>query len=206
MIHILENNYISQVLPQKGEFWAPLQAPQPENLASRGGAPEHLALKTHRAWSQVLHKTRGKRNSTPEGHTQGLMCTGTQGKTQWLHCILGQTYLLVDLGGSPRETGKWGWLTVGTRTLVERYWGGTGELTDMSSPGGCHCDTKTWPHPVAYKLQFWDTSGQTAKRVRTQPHPSTDRMPKLFLSSQPHLNKPFDMTLPTRGTRSIFTH
>ena len=95
---------------------------------------------------------------------------------------------------------------MGTRTLVERYWGATGELIDMSSPGGCHCDTKTWLHPTAYKLQFWDTSGQTAKRVRTQPHPSTDRMPKLFLSSKPHLNKPFDMTLPTRGTRSISTH
>ena len=175
MIHILENNYISQVLPQKEEFWAPLQAPQPESLASRGGAPERLALKTRRAWSQVLPKTRGKRNSTPEGHMQGLMGTGTQGKMLWLHWILGQTYLLVLedlLGKQVSDCGSlWGqghqWR--GTGEVLGRYWGGPGELTDMSSPGGSHCDTKTWPHPTAYKLILGHLRSNSQKGENTTP-------------------------------------
>ena len=132
------------------------------------------------------------------------MCTGTQGKT--VTSLDPGPDLPAGLGRPPREAGKRLWLIEGTRTLVERYWGGTGELTDMSAPGGCRCDTKTWPQPTAYTLQFWDSSGQTAKRVRTQTHPPTDRVPEPFLSSQPPLNKPCDMTWPTRGTRSISTH
>ena len=70
----LENNYITE-FPLK-EFWAPHQAPQPG-----GRAPEHLALKASRAWLQGLLRTGGKRDPTLRGHTQGLTCTRTQGKS-----------------------------------------------------------------------------------------------------------------------------
>ena len=38
--HKLENNYITEVLQQKWKFWAPIQASQPESLASGGGTPK----------------------------------------------------------------------------------------------------------------------------------------------------------------------
>ena len=57
--------------------------------------------------------------------------------------------------------------------------------------------TKTWPHPITCRLQYWDHSGQTEKKVRTQLHPS-DRLPKDFLSPQSPLDIPLDMALPTR--------
>ena len=54
----------------------------------------------------------------------------------------------------------------------------------MNPPGGCHFLTKTWPHPTAYRNQCWDASGQTTNRSGTQSHPSADRLPKIFLSTQ----------------------
>ena len=43
--------------------------------------PEFSALKANGAWLQELNRTEGKRDSTLGGHTQGLMCTRTQGKS-----------------------------------------------------------------------------------------------------------------------------
>ena len=71
----------------------------------------------------------------------------------------------------------------------------------MSSPGGCHFDTKSWYHPTACRLQCWDASGQTNNGAGTKPHPSAHRLPKVFLSPQPPLNTPLDTALTTRGTR-----
>ena len=76
----------------------------------------------------------------------------------------------------------------------------------MSSPGGHHFGTKTWAYPTAFRFQCWDTSGQTTSWLGMQPHPSTDRMPKVERSSQPPVNTPLDMTLPTRGTRPSSIH
>ena len=44
MTHKLENNYITEVLPQEWEFWAPRQAPQPEGPASEGGVPRAFSF------------------------------------------------------------------------------------------------------------------------------------------------------------------
>ena len=52
----------------------------------------------------------------------------------------------------------------------------------VSCPGGYHFDSETQLHPTACRLWFWDTSGQTTNRVRTHPHPSTDRLSKIILS------------------------
>ena len=46
---------------------------------------------------------------------------------------------------------------------------------------------KTWPHPTACRHQCWDASGQTTNRAGTQPHPSAERLFKVFLKKQlPH--------------------
>ena len=37
LTHKLENNYVTDVLPQEWEFWAPRQAPKSGGLASGGG-------------------------------------------------------------------------------------------------------------------------------------------------------------------------
>ena len=78
--------------------------------------PEYSALKASGIWLQELHRTEGKRDSTLGGHTQGLMCTRTQGKSSdfigaWARptCWSWKVFL----GGS-----RWLKLTLGTRTPV----------------------------------------------------------------------------------------
>ena len=69
------------------------------------------------------------------------------------------------------------WLTVGARTLVTEVPGNT---------DGCECSWRSpfWHQdlapPNSLQLRCWDTSGQTTSRVGTQPHPSADRLPKLY--------------------------
>ena len=79
-------------------------------------------------------------------------------------------------------------------------------LISVSSPRGPHFGIKTWPHPIAYRFQCWNASGQTTSRMGTHTHPSADRVPKAILSSQPPINTPLDTALPTRGTRPSSTH
>lgn len=57
--HKLENNYITEVLPQEWEFWALHQTPQPGVQHQEEGPPEPLALKTRGAWVQELQRTGG---------------------------------------------------------------------------------------------------------------------------------------------------
>ena len=82
------------------------------------------------------------RNSTGPGETEIILwedahkvsCVlGTMAK-QWLHRILGETYLWVLEG---LLEGDWLWLTVGTRTLV------------VEAPGNIH-----W-HELSWSLSFW---------------------------------------------------
>ena len=58
------------------------------------------------------------------------------------------------------------WLTAGARTLVAET---PGIFVGVSSPGGHHSGTKTWPDPSACRLQCRDTSGLTTNRVETAP-------------------------------------
>ena len=64
--------------------------------------PEYLALKASGAWSLELHRTGKNRNFT-FGRYRLSMHTRTQGKRQWLHRSLCQTYLLVLEGLSGRQ-------------------------------------------------------------------------------------------------------
>lgn len=76
----LDNNYITEFPLKESEFWAPHQAPQTKGPASGGRAPEHLALKA--AELDYRDSTGLGKTETPlRGHTQGLTCTGTQGKS-----------------------------------------------------------------------------------------------------------------------------
>ena len=64
--------------------------------------------------------------------------------------------------------------------------------------------TKTWPQPTAYKLQFWNTSGQMAQQGRIQPQlPAVIRD---FLNPKLPLDVSLDTTLPTRGPRTKSTN
>ena len=75
----------------------------------------------------------------------------------------------------------------------------------MSSPGGLHFGTKPWSHPTAYRLQCWDSSGQTTHWAEAQPHASADKLPKDFLIQAP-LDTPLDSALPTRAPRLSSIH
>ena len=76
----------------------------------------------------------------------------------------------------------------------------------MSPPGGRHFLANTWLNPTTCRLQCWHASGQTTNSEGTQPHPSADRLPKVFLSSQLPLNIPLDTTLLARGITHSSTH
>ena len=109
----------------------------------------------------------------------------------------------MGLGGSPGDVG------VGCAHCRGKDNGGAcpqGILIGLSSPGGRHFGTETWPHPTASRLQCWNASDQTTNSVGTQPHPSADRLPEVIPSQQPPVNTPLDVTLPIRGTRPSSTH
>ena len=52
----LENNYITEVLPQEWKFGVPHQASQTDGLTTGVEPPERLALKASSVWSQDFHK------------------------------------------------------------------------------------------------------------------------------------------------------
>lgn len=43
---------------------------------------------------------------------------------------------------------------------------------------------KIWNHSIAYRVHYWNTTGQTTNRARIQLHPSVDRLLKVFLRTQ----------------------
>ena len=74
-----------------------------------------------------------------------------------------------------------------------------GILITVRSSRGAHFSTKT-------RLESWKVSVQTTPKIRTQPHPSEDRLPQVILSSQPPQNTLLDTALLIRGTRYSSTH
>ena len=137
-------------------------------------------MKASRAWSQKLHRTGGHRNATPGGGTQGLMCTGTQGKKS-SDFTGARPHLPASLGGFPGE--------------VEGSCGSLLRHGPIQHPKVSRVGKPGTPQPK-----------QTINWVGTQPHPSADRLLKVFLSPQLPLNTPLDMALPARGTRPSSTY
>ena len=76
----------------------------------------------------------------------------------------------------------------------------------LNSLRGHHFGTESWPNSIACWLQCWDMSDQTTHRAGTQPHSSTDRLPKVILSSQSPLDTPLDTVMPTRWVRPSYPH
>ena len=86
---------------------------------------ENQTLKSSGIWLQDFYSTGGNRDSTLGGHTQSSVHTGTQGREQWPHRRLNQTYLLVlegllqrwgvavahcgDKDTGSRSSGKYSW-------------------------------------------------------------------------------------------------
>ena len=162
--------------------------------------PEHLALKASGAWLQEFHRNGGNRDFTLKVHTQNLTCTGPRAKAViWQKPGLD---LSAGLGGSPGEvavahpgdtdSGAW---------YIREH-----SSACVSSCGGWHFGTKTWPHPAVHRLKCWEALRQTTQWAGTQSNPSADRLPKDFLSSQPPLDTPLDMVLSIRGPTPSSTH
>ena len=104
--HKLENNYITEVLPQENsesDIRVPSLTSGSPVWHQEEEPPQYLALKASGAWSLELHRTGRNRSVTFGGHRQGIMHIRTQGKKQWLHRSLCQTYLLVLEGLSGRQ-------------------------------------------------------------------------------------------------------
>ena len=89
----LENNYITEVLPQEWKFWVPHQPSQTDGLATGVKPPESLALKASSVWSQDFHKTGGRRVHT------GLCAPGPSDKS--CDFIRAWADPLASTGGSP---------------------------------------------------------------------------------------------------------
>ena len=78
--------------------------------------------------------------------------------------ILSQTYLLV------------------LECLLQRQAIPYCEGEDIRGGRGFHFLAKTWPHPTA--CRFWDALSLKKNRMATEPHPSSDKLLKVFLSIQ----------------------
>ena len=169
--HKLENTYTTEIHPLEWRFWATLP-----NLGVWQWEEEFLENQTLKAsgiWLQDFGRTGGNRDSTLGGHTQSSVCVGTQGKEQWPHRRLNQTYLLVLEGLLQRQEAAVA--HQGTRTLAAEVVGSTpwhepshNLLLAPKSPG---------------RLHRWVTSSQTTNREGTHPHPSADKQIKVLLSS-----------------------
>ena len=88
------------LIPQKSTHWKEGSEPHVRlpNLEARQWKEEFLENQTLKAsgiWLQDFDRTGGNRDSTLGGHTQSSVSIRTQGKEQWPHRRLNQTYPLV---------------------------------------------------------------------------------------------------------------
>ena len=137
-----------------------------------------------------------------KGHTQNLTCSGTQGKSNnlieaWARLTCWSWTVFWRDGGQLQ-------LTLRKQTLVSDIFGNIllCQHGDWWQWASWLISTKNWPHPTACRHQCWDASGQTSNWMGTKVHPTSDRLPKDFLSTQPPLDTPQGTILPTWGQRS----
>ena len=87
-------------IPWKSTHWSEGSEPHVRlpNMGVRQQEEEFLenhTLKASRIWLQDFNRTGWNRDSTLGGHKHSSVCIGTQGKEQWPHRRMNQTYLLV---------------------------------------------------------------------------------------------------------------
>ena len=172
--HKLENTYTTEVHPLEWRFWATCQASQPGVRQREEEFIENQILKASGIWLEDFGRTGGNKDSTLGGHTQSSVHIGTQGKEQWPHRRLNQTYLLVLEG------------------LLQRQGVAVAHREDKDT--GSRSSEKyslVWALPESAisttkepgRLQCWVTSGQTTNREGMQCHQSADKRLKVLLSS-----------------------
>ena len=172
--HKLENTYTTVSTHWSEGFESQVRLPNLGIWQREKELLENQTLKASGIWLQDFDRNGGNKDSTLGGHTQSSVCIGTQGKEQWPHRRLNQTYLLVLKGLLQR----WGVAVchhkdrdTGSRSSGSTPWHEPSQsppLAPPKSPG---------------RLQCWVASGQTTNRERTQPHPSADKRIKVLLSS-----------------------
>ena len=142
---------------------------------------ENQTLKASGIWLQDFDRTGGNRDSTLGGHTQSSVRTGTQGKEQWPHRRLNQTYLLVLEGLLQRQG-----VAVAHREDKDTGSRSSGKYSlEWALPESAISPTKELG-----RLQCWVASGQTTNREGTEPHPSVEKQIKVLLSSTHHQSLP----------------
>ena len=92
---------------------------------------KYLALRCSRNCALKLHRTGGNRDSTLESHTQGFMCTGSQGKAETTQ--KSGSRLPVVIGGSPGKTGNDCGSLLGKKTLEAKVLGITVSENSLGS-------------------------------------------------------------------------
>ena len=167
------------LIPQKSTHWSEGSEPHIRfpNLGVQQQEEEFLenqTLKARGIWLQDFDKTGGNRDSTPGGHTQSSVHIRTQGKEQWHHRRLNQTYLLVLEGLLQRQG-------VAVSYCEDKDTGS--RSSGKYSLGWALPESTISPAKEPGRLQCWVASGQTTNREGTQPHPSADKQIKVLLSS-----------------------
>ena len=121
----MENNYITEVLPQEWKSGAThIRFPSLGLWHWEKEPSEHLTLKASGTWSRELHRTGENRDSALRGCTQGLVNTRTL-REKNSDCIAAWTrptcWSWRVSWGSRRQL----WLMVWARTLVAEVLGST---------------------------------------------------------------------------------
>ena len=143
---------------------------------------ENQTLKASGICLQDFDRTGGNRDSTLGGHKQSSVHVGTQGKEQWPHRRLNQTYLLVLEGLLQKRVVAVSHCEdkdTGSRRLGSTPWHEPSQSLPIS------------PTKELGRLQCWVASGQATNREGTQPHPSADKQIKVLLSSAHQSNTQF---------------
>ena len=88
-------NYITEVLPQKWEFWAPWQVPQPEHLALGRGFTTAFVFEGQWGLCALDTQDRGKQSLQYWRAHTWFHVHWNPGKNQWLQRSPGWTHLWV---------------------------------------------------------------------------------------------------------------
>ena len=167
------------LIPQKSTHWSKGYEPHVRlhNLGVQQWEEEFLENQTLEAsgiWLQDSDRTVTNRDSNLGGHVQSSVLIRTQGKEQWPHRRLHQTYMLVleallqsqGVAVAQHEDKDTGSRSSGKYSLA------------WALPESAISPTKELG-----RLQCWVISGQTTNREGTQPHPSADKQIRVLLSS-----------------------
>ena len=185
--HRLDNNYITETLPQEWKFWAPCQALQPVGLGLRR-APGTLSFEGWQNLTAGAPQDGGNRGTYSHVHQ-------VPRKKQWFYRSFDWTYLLV-LEGTLR---RWE-IAMAHLGFIDTH---GGHVKEHSSAWVLLEADFLTSRPGPYQQPIGSSAGMFQTKQKTgqgQPHASADRLLKGFLSLQLLLDVFLDMALSTRGS------